>query len=214
MLQPIVELDRLTAVSPEPHAVAIDGETLYISSRATKRIDVIDRGSWKQIAELDTPGMPWGLAFGGGALVATCGETEEDHRRIRRYDPRQGWGERFVACPDDTGSHLAIYGDRIMLGQWYNKALLSLDAAGNVTRRYDAPHGIAGVAVHGDSAYLLTTDDEDAGEYWITRLDLTNGASADVAIVPFHARGLCWDGARFWTNFREADRVVTFNLPA
>lgn len=213
-MQPIVELDRLVSFSPQPHAVAVNGDLVYVSSRATRRIDVIDRVSWKKQAELEPPGMPWGMTFANDALVMTCGEEADDFRRIRRYSPAGGWESSFVACPDDTGSHLAVHDGDVLLGQWYNKAILRLDRAGQTLSRYDAPHGIAGVAIEGDKAFLLTTDDEDAGAYWITRLDLTNGASEDVALVPFHARGLAWDGERFWTNHREADRTVTFRLPA
>lgn len=214
-MQPIVELDRLVSVSPQPHAVAIHDGTAYISSRATERIDVIDARSWTKTGEIQPPGMAWGLTYGDGVLIMTCGETAEDNRRIRTYDPQSGsWREGYVACPEDTGSHLAVYHGQTLLGQWYNKSLLLVDDRGSVVRRYDAPHGIAGVAVRGDDAFLLTTDDEDAGDYWITRLDLRTGSSDDVALVPFHARGLYWDGERFWTNFREGDRVVTFVLPA
>ena len=55
MPQPIVELDRLVSISPEPHSVATDGETVWIGSRATRRIDVIDGESWKKIAEIEPP---------------------------------------------------------------------------------------------------------------------------------------------------------------
>ena len=36
----------------------------------------------------------------------TCGETDEDLRRIRSYVPGRGFEDGFIACPDDTGSHL------------------------------------------------------------------------------------------------------------
>ena len=213
MLQPIVELDRLVSVSAQPHAIAVDGDTIYVSSRATQGIDIIDRTGWNKRAAIDTPGMPWGMTFGDGELVMTCGETPDDYRRIRRYVPQRGFRDGFMACPDDTGSHLALYQNRVLLAQWYNKVLLHIDDEVGILRRYDAPHGIAGVATVGDDAYILGTDDEDAGEYWITRLSLLTGHAEDVATVPFHARGLAWDGQRFWTNFREGDRVIAFRLP-
>lgn len=214
MLQPIVELERLVSFSPQPHAVAVHGDLLWVSSRATRRIDVIDRSSWQKRDELDAPGMPWGMVYSDGELIATCGEEAEDYRRIRRYESGEGWQDSFIACPDDTGSHLAVHNGRVLLGQWYNQVVLELDESGEVTRRYSAPHGIAGVAIDGDKAFLLTTDDEDEGDYWITRLDLMTGVCDDVALVPFHARGLAWDGEQFWTNHREADRTVTFRLPS
>ncbi len=214
MSQPIVELARLVSFSPQPHAVAVNGDILYVSSRATRRIDVIDRTSWQKRDELDAPGMPWGMAYADGEIVATCGEESEDYRRIRRYASDTGWESSFIACPQDTGSHLGIHNGRILLGQWYNQVVLELNTDGFEARRYDVPHGIAGIAIDGDKAFLLTTDDEDAGDYWITELDLVTGVSRDVALVPFHARGLAWDGEQFWTNYREADRTVTFRLPS
>jgi len=157
--------------------------------------------------------MPWGMTFGGGAVVMTCGEGDEDHRRVHRYIPSEGFDSTVIPCPDDTGSHLALYGGRVLLGQWYNQKLLLLNHDGTIARSYAAPHGIAGVAAIDDMACVLGTDDEDHGEYWISRVDLRTGASDDLATVPFRARGLAWDGSRFWTNHREADRTVTFTLP-
>lgn len=214
MLQSIVELDRLVSFSPRPHGIAVHEGTAFISCVGTGLIDAIDVAGWKKTGEITPPGFPWGLTFGRGTLFATCSETEEDVRRIRTFVPGSGWREGFIPAPEDTGSHLAIYQGHVLLGQWYNQVLLLLDDEGNVLRRYDAPHGVAGLAVRDDVAYLLSTDDEDAGEYWITRLDLQTGTSEDVALVPFHARSLCWDGERFWTSFREGDRIVRFTLPA
>ncbi|MDE2482164.1 MAG: hypothetical protein KGN02_08235 [bacterium] len=215
MLNPIVILDTLPAASPQPHAIAIDGQRVWISSRASKRIDVMDRDAWHKIDELVPPGMPWGMTFGNGDIVMTCGEGDDDTRRIRRYTPGVGFVDGYLACPDDTGSHLAIDADgRVLLGQWYNKRLLSLRDDGSVAREIATPHGIAGVAVIGDNACVLGTDDEDDGEYYISRVDLRTGEAADLATVPFRARGLAWDGSRFWTNEREADRTMTFVLPS
>ncbi len=214
MLEPIIELDSRMSPAPLPHSIAVDGETVYIASRETRLIDVLDRDSWKKREELRPPGMPWGMAFGAGALVMTCGETDEDMRRIRRYVPHRGFEDGFVEAPDDTGSHLGVYGGRVLLGQWYNRRLLHLDDAGRATRVYATPHGVAGVAVNGDVAYLLGTDDEDHGEYWISRLDLLTGAHSDVATVPFRARSLAWDGEALWTNHREGHRTIRFALPA
>jgi hypothetical protein len=213
MLKPIVEVERYAATSPEPHSIGLDRTRAYVASRATRKIDIIDRASWKKVGELDPPGMPWGMTFSGGALVMTCGETDEDYRRIRRYVPDEGWAKSFVGCPDDTGSHLALYGGRVLLGQWYNQKLLLIDHGGAVSRSYDTPHGVAGVAIVGEIAVVLGTDEEEHGEYYISRIDLSNGASEDIATVPFRGRGLAFDGSRFWSNHREADGVVVFTLP-
>jgi len=100
----------------------------------------------------------------------------------------------------------------VLLGQWYNKHLLLLNDDGTVAHTWNTPHEICGVAVIDDMAFLLGTDDEDSEEYYLSRLDLRSGLADDIASVPFRARGLAWDGSRFWTNHREADRTVTFAL--
>lgn len=215
MLASIVELNRFPAFSAQPHAIASDGEHLYVSSRGTRCIDVIARDAFVKLEVIEPPGMPWGMTFGHDTLLMTCGETDDDLRRIRRYVPGTGFVEGFVACPDDTGSHLATYRDRVLLGQWYNKLLLLLDDDGRVITSYGTPHGIAGVSVVDGIACVLGTDDEDHGEYWISRIDLANPSvpAQDVAHVSFHARGLAWDGKQWWTNHREGDRIVAFVLP-
>ena len=64
MLPNILEVERLVSPSSEPHAVAIDGNLVYLSSRDTKRIDVMELGSWTKIEEIVPPGMPWGMTLG------------------------------------------------------------------------------------------------------------------------------------------------------
>jgi hypothetical protein len=213
MLQSIVELERLVSVSAEPHAIALDAQTAWISSRATRRVDVMDRRAWKKIGEVNPPGMPWGMTYDRGDILMTCGEGDDDNRRIRRC--RGGdFVEGFMQCPDDTGSHLSVNGaGRILLGQWYNQRLLLLRDDGSIERWYDTPHQICGVAVTDGVVHLLGTDEEEEGDYYISRLNLGTGAAKDLAHVPFRARGLAWDGSRFWTNHREADRTVVFSLP-
>jgi hypothetical protein len=214
MLKPIVEVARLASASPEPHGVAILGNDVWISSRATRRIDVMQREGWNKVGEVEPPGMPWGMNFGGGAVLMTCGEGDDDHRFIHRFVPDEGYDERVIACPEDTGSHLAFYDGRVLLGQFHNKRLLLLDEDGSIARTWSTPREICGVAVIDDVAFLVSTDYEAAEVYWFTRLDLRSGNADDLATIPFRARGLAWDGSKFWTNHRKADRTVVFTLPS
>ncbi len=60
--------------------------------------------------------------------------------------------------------------------------------------------------------YLVTTDDEASGEYFLTRVSANGSdASEDLARIPFAARSLAFDGSRFWTNHREANQIVAFD---
>jgi hypothetical protein len=212
MLKPIVEIDRLVSASPEPHSLAVHGKDVWIASRATRRIDVMDRDGWRKTGEIETPGMPWGMSYGGGAIVMTCGEGPDDNRRVHRYVPGEGFDDLSIDCPDDAGSHLALYGGRLLLGQWYNKRLLLLNEDGSIARTWQTPHEVCGVAVIDDIACVLGTDEEENGDYFISRLDLRSDVGSELALVPFRARGLAWDGSRFWTNHREADRTVAFSI--
>lgn len=215
MLAPIVELDRIDSFSPEPHSIASDGQTVWVASRATRNVDVIDRAQWKKIGEIEPPGMPWGMTYGAGAVYMTCGEGPDDNRNVHRYVPGKGFDEMSLPCPDDTGSHLTISGGRVLLAQWYNRRLLLLDGAGKAIAEFHVPHGIAGVAAKNGAVYVLGTDEEEHGEYYITRLDVGDPERKpeDVALVPFPARGLAWDGTDWWTNHREAHKTIRFALP-
>jgi hypothetical protein len=102
---------------------------------------------------------------------------------------------------------LSVADGKLLLGQWYRQKLHVLGDDGSVMRSYDAPHQVGGIAVVDGAAFVLGADEEANGAYYITRVDLTSGTSSDIAVVPFRARGLAWDGKQFWSNHREADRA-------
>ncbi len=212
----ITELRRLPSPAPKPQSLAFDGTRLWMGSIATRRIYSIDPATWSAHDEVEAPGNPWGIAVVGDELRVVCGEGEDDHRFVRRYIPGHGFkSEGSFACPDDTGSQLGWDGDRLYLSQWYNQRILSLDEHGHVGSIVDVPHGICGQVVVEGRFYLVTTDDESTGEYWLTRVD-ARGATPrcdDLARIPFDARALAFDGERFWTNHREADQIVAFARP-
>jgi hypothetical protein len=101
------------------------------------------------------------------------------------------------------------------VSQWYNKRILSLDDRGRVGSTVNVPHEICGQVVVLGLFYLVTTDEEEHGDYWITRVDARNGEvkSEDLARIGFPARALAFDGQRFWTNHREANEIVAFTVP-
>jgi hypothetical protein len=80
------------------------------------------------------------------------------------------------------------------------------------------PHEICGHTIVGGTFYCITVEDEVNGPYWLTRVDarrtpVDSVETLDLAIVPFPARGLAFDGERFWTNHREAHQTVAFARP-
>lgn len=186
-----------------------------MGSIETCRLYAIDPQHWTVRDEADVPGKPWGAASVGDELRVICGETEEDHRTIRRFVPGHGFkDDGAFRCPDDTGSQLAYDGDRLYVSQWYAKRIISLDAEGGTGSIVDLPHGICGQVVVNGVFYALTTDDEATDEYFITRIDARNGKPQidDVARLGFAGRALAFDGTRFWSNHRERNEIVAFSI--
>lgn len=213
----ITEIERLPSPAPEPQSLGFDGEHLWMGSRRTRRLYAIDPRAWTARDEGEAPGIPWGLTVAGDELRVVCGEPPDDNRFIRRFVPGRGFmSEERIACPDDTGSYLAHDGDRLYLTQWYRKRILSLDDAGAVGQTIELPHGICGCVVTEGRFYLVTTDDEESTDYWLTRVDARGETPVidDLARVPFAARSLAFDGSRFWTNHRERNEIVAFAAPA
>ncbi len=197
---------------PRPQALSFDGRHFWIASYATHRIYAVDPLDFSVLKEYEAPGRPYGLVCVGDELRVLCGMTDEDNRLI--YRVRDGvFQPDPTPCPDDTGSQLSFDGTYVYVSQWYRKRLLALDDGGRIVASHEAPRGIAGHVIVGPHAYLLGTDDEAVTPYWITRLTLATGECEDVGILPFLARGLSHDGRLFWSNVREQDECIAFELP-
>ena len=212
----IEELRRLPSPTPTPQALAFDGERLWIGSIAVNRLVSVDPASWTGRDEGTVPGKPWGMTVVGDELRVILGEGPDDDRTIRHFVPGHGVkSEGAFRAPDGTGSHLGYDGDFLYVSQWYNRRIIEVNDAGVPGRSIEVPHGIAGQVVVEGRFYLITTDDEEHGEYWLTRVDARGPTvvSDDLAIIPFPARALTFDGERFWTNHRAADEVVAFARP-
>lgn len=216
-MKPIVELQRLTSPVPRPQALYLDGTTLWVSSRATRKLYTIDRSTWKVTWEVNSPGAttPWGITKAGREFFVVCGTDLDnvDDRTIRRVIPGHGFDPQFSwRCPNLMGSHLSHTGESLVLSQWYEKKLTVFDAAGQPSCVFNALHGIAGHCFAHGVFYLATTDAEETDEYWLSRLDPKTGRTEDIARIGFAARALAFDGQHFWTNHRERDEIVSFRL--
>lgn len=210
----VEELMRLPSPAPQPQSLAFDGQTLWMGSRETHRLYAIDPHQWTARDETEAPGTPWGMTVVGDELRVLCGEPPDDNRFIRRYIPGHGFKSERTPCPDDTGSQLAFDGTQLYLSQWYNRRVVALDARGNVVRTIAVPHQICGLAAADGRLYLVTTEDEETNDYWLTRVELGSEPHCeDLARIPFAARALAYDGERFWTNHRERDEIVAFTRP-
>ena len=212
----IEEVRRLPSPAPRPQALAYDGTYLWMGSVTTGRLYAIDPLHWTVHEEAQAPGMPWGMTVVGEELRVVCGFGENDDRYICRFIPGHGFKENErIACPDFTGSQLGYDGEMLFLSQFYNSRVLELDARGGIVRSIPAPRQICGQTILDGTIYLLTTDDETKPEYFLTQIDArgTVPRTRDLAIIPFHARSLAFDGLRFWTNHREAHEIVAFVDP-
>jgi hypothetical protein len=100
------------------------------------------------------------------------------------------------------------------VSQWYPKKVIALADDGAVQRVIHAPRGICGQVFVEGCLYLITTDDEETTEYWLTRIDPRPAVPKieEIARVPFQARALAWDGEKFWSNHREQNQIVAFEV--
>ncbi len=212
----ITELSRLASPAPKPQSLAWDGPVLWLGSRQTRRTYRIDAKTWTVGWETEAPGVPYGMTVMGAELRVLCGEDPDDNRFIRRCMPGVGFDPKFrLPCPDDSGSQLGYDGIRLHVSQWYPKKVIALSAEGKVERVISVPHGICGQVIIGGIIYLVTTDDEETTDYWLTRVD-PRGATPkidDLVHIPFAARALAFDGKNFWTNHREQNQIVSFARP-
>src|ERR1700677_1028941 len=215
-LQDIVELRRIDAPTLRPQAIAFDGSSLWLGSIETERLYAIAPNTWTVTDEMSVPGKPWGLTVAGDELRVILGQTADDHLSIFLVVPGHGVrNSSAVPCPEDTGSHLSYDGDRLYVSQWYNQRIIAIDDAGKPGTIVDVPHQICGHTIVNGCFYCVTVDDETTGPYWLTRVDARNSSptSIDLATIPFNARGLAFDGERFWTNDREIHQTVAFTKP-
>lgn len=212
-MQDVKEALRLPSPAPRPQALAFDGEKLWMGSIETDRLYAINPLQWTVIEEEHVPGKPWGMTVVGDELRVICGIGDDDDRVIRRFIPGHGFKKQdSIDCPDYTGSQLSYDGTYLYLSQWYNRRILGLDERGTIVKQIDVPHGICGQCYVEDSFYLITTDDEESSEYFLTKVSVNGTTVAeDVARIPFAARALAYDGSRFWTNHREANQIVSFD---
>jgi hypothetical protein len=215
-LPPIAERRRLLSPAPTPQALAWHGGALWIGSRDLRRIYGIDVKTWAVFEETEAPGIPWAAVSVGEGLCITSGEGPEDDRYLRRYLPGKGFSatER-IACPEFTGSYLSDDGDHLYLSQWYKHRILKLDPRGNILREIAIHAEICGHVFVDGLIYVLRGTEEGEGDWRIARLDPREETPQieELARVPFQCRSLAFDGESFWTNHREANRIVSFPMP-
>ncbi len=212
----IIENLRLPSPGPKPLGLVFDGTTLWMASRETDRMYAINPATWNARDEGKAPGGPFGMTLVGDELrvVIGLGENQND-RYIYRFVPGHGFKSDRVECPDLTGAHLAFDGDVLFLSQAHYRKILALDAQGTVAHEIALDRVPLGMTIFERSFYLITGDKE------FENLELTKVDAHDevprtttLASIPFDARGLTFDGSRFWTSHRDNNQIVAFTAPA
>jgi len=213
-LTAINETLRLPSPAPKPLGLAFDGTTLWMASRETNRLYAINPTAWTARDEGAAPGGPFGMAVVGDDLrvVIGLGENQND-RYIYRFVPGHGFKSGRIDCPDLTGSHLAFDGDTLFLSQASYRQILALDADGNVSSAISLERTPLGMTIFEGAFYLITTD-EEFENVQLTKVDARGGApqTTTLASIPFDARGLAFDGSRFWTSHRDDNQIVAFTV--
>jgi len=211
-LDAINELRRLPSPAPLPLGLAFDGDTLWMASRETHRIYEIDPAKWTVRSESPGPGGPFGMAVVGDELrvVIGLGEKQND-RYIYRFIPGHGFKSDRIECPDLTGAHVAFDGDTLFLSQASYRKILALDGQGNILREIPLERTPVGMTIVDGRFFLITGDDEFENlQFWKVDAHGENPAVTVLASIPFDARGLTYDGTRFWTSHRDNNEIVAF----
>jgi hypothetical protein len=211
----ISESLRLPSPAPKPLGLAFDGPTLWMGSRETNRLYAINAAAWTARDEGEAPGGPFGMTVVGDEfrVIVGLGENQND-RYIYRFVPGHGFKSDRIACPDLTGAHLAFDGDVLFLSQASYRRILALDARGAITREIPLERVPVGMTIVEGKFYLVTTDEEFENVQF-TQVD-AHGATPRIttlASIPFDARGLAFDGSRFWTSHRDNSEIVAFTAP-
>ncbi|MFL6590279.1 MAG: hypothetical protein ACJ8M4_08905 [Chthoniobacterales bacterium] len=213
----ILERDRIQSPAPTPQALTWHRGELWMGSRDLSRIYRMERQRWRVLEEFEAPGIPWAMTSVSDAVWFTLGQGKDDDRYLWRYEPGRGFlDQKRIACPEFTGSYLSYDGANLYLSQWYNHRILKLDSGGKIVRAIKVGAEISGHVVADDVIYVLCGTEQNGGDWRVARLDPREETPVvhELARVPFQCRSLAFDGMMFWTNHREADRIVCFEIPA
>lgn len=210
---PIKVITRHPSPTVTPQALAWDGTQFWISSRDLGTFYRIDRDSWKIVDELDPPGVVWAAVPTNDGWRFTIGKGLNNDRYVYSHKPEDGF-QKLFACPEFTGSYLSFDGEALYLSQWYKGAILKLDNHGATLRTIDVGAEICGHTFVDGMIYLLRGRETPAEEWRLARLDPREERPRveDLATVPFAARSLTFDGAKFLSNHRAANETVAFTI--
>jgi len=182
----------------------------------TDRIYVIDPQSWKVQKEFQSPGRPYGIAAYAGEFRVVVAHGEEDDRYLYRLTPDGGFDlSSKTACPDMTGSHLAVEGTTIYLGQMHYHRILALNADLSVERTIELPTPRSAGFRFGEHGrfYMISADEEFENlEFGTIDIAQSQPRFESIRPLPSEARTLAYDGSQWWTSLRDEHEIASFTV--
>jgi hypothetical protein len=213
-VQKILETKHAAAPAGRPMPITFHNHTIWVGCWDTKELIALDPVTLAVRERVALPGKPFGLTAYAGALRIVIGLGDEDDRYIFSYVPGKGMDESAkMACPQMTGSHLAVINEQLALVQQTHGRVLWLDAQGATTREAQLPSRCGGIVAHGQTVSMIAADDDfDVLHYATLDLEANPPALELIAEVNAEARGLAYDGEVWWTCLRELNEIVAFRL--
>ena len=214
MIATVKLLATHAAPAGRPAPLTFHDGKLWVGCWDTARLYAIDPATWATIAEIELPGKPYGLASHDGALRIVVSIGADDDRYLYRLVPGRPLDERDrVPCDQHTGSHLTAHAGALYLVQQSFRRMIELNGDGSVKRAFPFATRTAGVAFAGDTFYTIAADDEfDVLQLATLDLEAERAEPAVIAPMDAEARGLAFDGATWWTSYRERNEIVAFSF--
>ncbi len=207
------DLVRRPSPATRPHPLAYLGGLLWMGSWDTDRVYAIDPQSWTVRSEVEAPGKPYGLAAVGDELRVVVGIGEDDDRYLYRLSADGRFDATSkTACPDFTGSYLAVAGSTIYLGQMTLRRIVRLNPDATIEREFALPSRCAGIGFGPDGRLYMISGDEELEHLRFGTLDLAPSAPRfeSIGALPDEARSLVYDGSRWWTCLRDDNEIASF----
>jgi len=215
-MQTAQELNRRPSPASRPFGLAFHDGNLWMGSWDTDRIYVIDPQSWKVQKEFQSPGRPYGIAAYAGEFRVVVAHGEEDDRYLYRLTPDGGFDlSSKTACPDMTGSHLAVEGTTIYLGQMHYHRILALNADLSVERTIELPTPRSAGFRFGEHGrfYMISADEEFENlEFGTIDIAQSQPRFESIRPLPSEARTLAYDGSQWWTSLRDEHEIASFTV--
>lgn len=209
----VKELQRHESPGGRPQPLLSHNGTLWVGAWDTDRIYAVEPKQWRVTAEYPAPGRPYGIAAIGDELRIVVA-MDDDDRYIFRFDPAKGFDRGSKRpLPDVTGSFLASDGQTLYMTQLGKRRMVVLDDDAAIVREYPLATRCLGISFGPAGAFFLITADDEFENLKLATADLRSAELRSTAIAGLDegARGLTFDGNAWWTSYREAGKVVTFN---